>query len=132
MNIGNKIKYLRCQKRLTQEELALSANTTKQTIHKYETGIISNIPASKIKLIADKLDTTPAYLMGWEVNGSSINENSHDSNIYKVFAMNGKPGMHTTATDERQLDKMAQLLEIASELPSEKIDMLIKMAESIK
>lgn len=66
MNIGEKIKSLRLEKKLTQEELASAAGTTKQTIHKYEIGIISNIPASKIKAIADKLETTPAYLMGWE------------------------------------------------------------------
>jgi len=66
LNIGEKIKFLRINLELTQEELALAAGTTKQTIHKYETGIISNIPASKIKLLADRLNTTPAYLMGWE------------------------------------------------------------------
>lgn len=66
MNIGEKIKFLRCELGFTQEDLAIAADTTKQTIHKYETGIIANIPASKIKAIADKLDTTPAYLMGWE------------------------------------------------------------------
>ena len=65
MDIGEKIKNLRILMKLTQEELADAAGTKKQTIHKYETGIISNIPASKIKLIADKLGTTPAYLMGW-------------------------------------------------------------------
>ena len=65
MDIGEKIKNLRISMQLTQEELATAAGTKKQTIHKYETGIISNIPASKIKLIADKLNTTPAYLMGW-------------------------------------------------------------------
>lgn len=64
-SIGVKIKALRTALQLTQEELAVAASTTKQTIHKYETGIISNIPASKIKSIADKLQTTPAYLMGW-------------------------------------------------------------------
>ena len=66
LTIGQKIKSLRTQLNFTQEDLAQAANTTKQTIHKYETGIISNIPASKIKAIADKLDTTPAYLMGWD------------------------------------------------------------------
>lgn len=66
MNVGEKIKALRIQCNLTQEELAAAAGTTKQTIHKYETGIISNIPASKIKAMADKLSTTPTYLMGWE------------------------------------------------------------------
>ena len=66
MDIGTKIKKLRLACGLTQEDLAIAANTTKQTIHKYETGIITNIPASKIKAIADKLNVTPAYLMGWK------------------------------------------------------------------
>ncbi len=66
MTIGRKIKSLRISLGLTQEELATAVGTKKQTIHKYETGIISNIPASKIKAMADKLKTTPAYLMGWE------------------------------------------------------------------
>ncbi len=65
MTIGEKIKILRTSLNLTQEELADAVGTRKQTIHKYETGVIANIPASKIKSIADKLDTTPAYLMGW-------------------------------------------------------------------
>lgn len=73
MTIGEKIKTLRIALDFTQEELAASAGTTKQTIHKYETGIISNIPASKIKAMSDKLQTTPAYLMGWEdVNYESL------------------------------------------------------------
>lgn len=71
MTIGEKIKYLRKQQNITQEELATFAGTTKQTIHKYETGIISNIPASKIKAMSDKLHTTPAYLMGWEDNADT-------------------------------------------------------------
>ena len=66
MTIGEKIKLHRIKLNLTQEELAIAANTKKQTIHKYETGIIANIPAEKIKAIADKLETTPAYLMGWD------------------------------------------------------------------
>ncbi len=74
MTIGEKIKLLRTQNNLTQEELANYANTTKQTIHKYETGIITNIPAIKIKAISERLHTSPAYLMGWE---------DKDENIYK-------------------------------------------------
>ena len=79
MTIGEKIKLLRIERNLTQEELAEAANTKKQTIHKYETGIISNIPASKIKLIADKLGTTPSYLMGWEEETSSSGINQKKS-----------------------------------------------------
>lgn len=68
MTVGEKIKNLRVDMDLTQEALASATGTTKQTIHKYETGIISNIPASRLKAIADKLQTTPAYLMGWTDN----------------------------------------------------------------
>ena len=71
MTIGEKIKFLRIKSNLTQEELANYANTTKQTIHKYETGIITNIPANKIKAISEKLGTTPAYLMGWETENDN-------------------------------------------------------------
>ena len=76
MTIGEKIKFLRLKYNLTQEELATFAKTTKQTIHKYESGIITNIPASKVKLIADKLNTTPSYLMGWISEEASTKNNT--------------------------------------------------------
>lgn len=85
LNIGERIKKLRNELGLTQDDLAISANTTKQTIHKYETGIISNIPASKIKALADKLNTTPAYLMGWEDKISSYSDDELDQKIVEVF-----------------------------------------------
>lgn len=65
MNIGSRIKLLRTDSGMTQEELATAAHTTKQNIYKYEKGIITNIPSDKIVQIAEALDTTPAYLMGW-------------------------------------------------------------------
>ena len=82
MKIGEKIKILRINLNLTQEELATAAKTTKQTIHKYETGIIANIPASKVKAIADKLETTPAYLMGWEENETAATNEDTVSDIF--------------------------------------------------
>jgi repressor LexA len=81
MTVGEKIKNLRISLDLTQEALATAASTTKQTIHKYETGIISNIPASKLKAIADKLHTTPAYLMGWIDNSESQKKNDAITDI---------------------------------------------------
>lgn len=65
MSIGQKIRELRENQQMTQEELAKIVGTTKQTIYKYENSIITNIPLDKIQLIAKALNTTPAYLMGW-------------------------------------------------------------------
>ena len=65
MSIGERIKNRRQEIGLTQVELAAAINTTKQNLYKYENGIITNIPADKIEAIAEKLFTTPEYLMGW-------------------------------------------------------------------
>ena len=66
MNIGQRIRALRESINMTQEELAQFIKSTKQTIFKYEAGIITNIPMDKLATIANALGTTPAYLMGWE------------------------------------------------------------------
>lgn len=66
MDIGIKIKDCRESLGLTQEELGLLCGTSKQTIFKYEKGVVTNIPLDRLEKIADALHTTPAYLMGWE------------------------------------------------------------------
>ena len=66
MNIGERIRKLREEKSLSQTELAKMVGITKQSLYKYESSIITNIPSSKIESIAQRLGTTPAYLMGWE------------------------------------------------------------------
>jgi repressor LexA len=63
--IANKLKELRKANGLTLEELAERLGTSKQTIHRYENGVISNIPPEKVELLATALGTTPAVLMGW-------------------------------------------------------------------
>ena len=68
MNIGHNLKKRRLTLGYTLEEVAKKVGTSKQTIHRYETGIIANIPSDKIEALAKALQTTPAYLMGWEDN----------------------------------------------------------------
>jgi len=51
---------------MTQDELAERIFTTKQTIHKYETGIVTNIPSDKIELLANVFNVSPVYLMAWD------------------------------------------------------------------
>ena len=67
MAVGERIKRLREALEMTQETLAKQIDTTKQTIYKYENGIITNIPSDKLEKLAEVLKTTPAFLMGWKV-----------------------------------------------------------------
>lgn len=68
MTKGERIKLLRKKANMTQEELAKLLNTTKQTIYKYEQSVVTNIPSDRVERIAEVLNSTPAYIMGWEAN----------------------------------------------------------------
>ena len=65
MKIGDRVKLLREQKGMTQEELANQLGyKSKSSVTHIERG--RDIPRSMVVKLADILDTTPAYLMGWE------------------------------------------------------------------
>ena len=66
--ISNKLKELRKKRGLTLDDLAKALGTSRQTIHRYENGTISNIPPEKVELLASALATTPANLMGWNAD----------------------------------------------------------------
>lgn len=66
MTIGDRIKYFREQKHMTQEELSKLLNTTKQTVYKYENNVITNIPSDKIERMANIFSVDPTVLMGWD------------------------------------------------------------------
>lgn len=65
--IADRLKWLRKEKcKKTQEEVGKHVGVGKATIQKYEAGIITNIPSDKIELLAEALETTPGFIMGWE------------------------------------------------------------------
>ena len=65
-DMANKIRELRKAKGLTLEQVGDLVGVGKSTVRKWETGIIANMKRDKISALANALDTTPAYLMGWE------------------------------------------------------------------
>lgn len=71
--IGERIKGLRLELGITQKELGEKIGVEKSTINKYELGKIA-IPYKKIEKIAAALETTPAYLMGWEEEDKTKDE----------------------------------------------------------
>ena len=80
--LGEKIKFLRKSKRMSLEQLAELIGTSRQTVHRYENGVISNIPHDKIEALARALDVSPASLMGWD----NKNEISSFNNITSLAA----------------------------------------------
>lgn len=66
MSVGKRIKRLREDLRMTQEDVANKVGVAIQTIYKYENEIVTNIPLDKLEKIAKVLSTNPSYLMGWD------------------------------------------------------------------
>lgn len=65
MTIGDRVKMLRIQKDMTQLELAKKLGyKSKSSVAHIENG--RDIPRAMVVTLADALDTTPAFLMGWE------------------------------------------------------------------
>ena len=74
MTTGERIRQLRIEHQMTQEELGAKVGVQKAAIYKYENGLIVNLKRSTLEKLAIVLETTPTYLMGLEddENDSSI------------------------------------------------------------
>ena len=63
MKTADKIKYLRTQKGLTQEELGRIVGVQRAAINKYEKGTVVNIKRSTLQKLADALGVLPVDLL---------------------------------------------------------------------
>lgn len=68
VTVGDRIRQVRQEQDVTQQELADYIGVSKQAVYKYENNIVTNIPTDKVDAIAKRLKVSPAYLMGWEEN----------------------------------------------------------------
>jgi len=64
--LHKRIKQRRLELNMTLVELAKKVGVRDATIQRYESGEIKNIKKATIVKLARALQTTPAYLMGWE------------------------------------------------------------------
>lgn len=82
--IGERIADLRLRRGMTQVELAEAIGENKQLIYKYEHGIITNIPLSKVEAIAKALRCPPVVLTGWQPKADLEREEQHEL-LLKLF-----------------------------------------------
>ena len=88
MNIGNRIKQRRIDLDISAEELAAMIGKSRATIYRYENGDIENLPTTILEPLAEALETTPAYLMGWD--DDPFDYDNYDLEIPEVFNGNVK------------------------------------------
>lgn len=118
--IGDNIKKKRKEHDLTLEEVANKIGISRQTLSRYETGIIGNIPSDKIEALAKALNTTPAYLMGWEDSGQNDARPSEDERVDEILANNESLREFYDILKTLPEDQQTELLETAIFLAEKK------------
>ena len=93
INFGNKLKLLRLQDNITQEQLAQKLNLTKSVISAYETGL--RLPSYDVLIrIAKIFNVSTDYLLGLEhkqevdLSGLSQEEINALLNLIKAMKQN--------------------------------------------
>jgi transcriptional regulator with XRE-family HTH domain len=78
--IGERIKKKRLELNMTLAELGAQVGAGASTVRKWEIGFIKDMKSDKIKKVAAVLGVTPAFLMGWKIDGEvNDNNNHHDA-----------------------------------------------------
>lgn len=65
MKVGDRIRAKRQDMGMSVDELAARLGKNRATVYRYEKGDIENMPVNVLEPLAEVLQTTPAYLMGW-------------------------------------------------------------------
>lgn len=83
MTIGERIKNRRKELNMSADTLADILGKNRATIYRYESDEIENLPTSILEPLANALQTTPAYLMGWDVDDEGIEDIHSALSTYK-------------------------------------------------
>ena len=75
MKIGDRIKHRREELGLSADQVADRIGKNRATVYRYESNDIKNFPIEVLTPLAEVLQTTPAYLMGWDIGDSAFPAN---------------------------------------------------------
>ncbi len=62
---GERLKNVRENREISVAQLANHLGIGEQAVYKYESGIVTNVPLSRVESMAKYLNVSPSYLMGW-------------------------------------------------------------------
>lgn len=121
MTIGRNIYHARKLSGMTLEELSKHIGISRQTLSRYENGIIGNIPSDRIEKIAIALNVSPAQLMGWEEMSGNPEEEYY-----------ADPAVNEYAEQLRTNPKMRLLFDATKDMSKEDIDYVVDLVNRLK
>lgn len=118
--VGTRLKSLRIKKGYTQEYVGNIVGTSKQTLYKYERGIVTNIPPDKIEALAKLYDVQPGHIMGWAESHSPTYYTPPET-IQLAEELKNNPHIHTLLRASKNLspDDMKQVINFVEFIKSQ-------------
>lgn len=121
-NFNKRLKALRSEKKLTQEDVARRLNIQRATYSGYERGIIMP-PYEKINALAHYFNVTVEYLMGDDEKTDNLDARKILTDLINELRQSNRPLMF----GETELDRgLRGLLKSSLEANVEMIDFVIK------
>ena len=84
---GEKIKQYRKLRGLSQTKLAEMIGETKQTLWKYESGTVTNIPLAKVEALAEALACGPGQRLGELAEEAATYLTGRETELLEKFRM---------------------------------------------
>jgi len=131
MTKGERIKKLRKDKKLTLDDLAEKLNTTRQTIFKYESDIITNIPSDKIEMMAKIFNVSPAYIMGWEESEKPVDSQWGNDAANREY-LKDKPELLEIYDQIVNRDDMVILFDKTKDLEPKDVESVLLFVQTIR
>jgi len=103
MDIGKRMKERRKQLKMTADEIGEKLGVSRATIYRYEKGDIEKFPIESLEPLAEALQTTNEYLMGWEFERDILP-------IYKELTPQRQIKVYNFA--EKQLDEQNNIINV--------------------
>lgn len=119
MKYNEYIKNRRIELGLTLEEVATKVGVNKATVQRWESGLIANLRRDKIAALAKALETSPAFILGFDcanfgTNNRIIGDNNHNNHITNITnakaltpIQNAIIAVCSTLTEEQQSDVLS-------------------------
>lgn len=104
MDIGKRMKERRKQLKMTADEIGEKLGVSRATIYRYEKGDIEKFPIESLEPLAEALQTTSEYLMGWEFERDILP-------IYKELTPQRQIKVYNFA--EKQLDEQNNIIHMS-------------------
>ncbi len=122
MTMGDRIKARRIDLGLTVDQVAEKIGKNRATVYRYESNDIEKFTLDVLYPLADVLQTTPAYLMGWVSSPSqsyepiSRNQNNR-KNVVRIVARDGS--YLERVLSDQQLAALRAILDQMPDVPDD-------------